>query len=165
MNIIPIYKYTEFIKADFKKFYPQLIGVDLSVESISRIDSGQRLVGIITRVRTEIFEEHYIKVEARKGNYDLWPGIYSFTFEQGIELDEFHFGKIVPRSSLVRCGGIVGSGIYEPGYKMNNIGAVIHLTNRVIIEKGARVVQMEIYCGGDNSFGKYRGQWSKKDIK
>lgn len=162
--VISISEYSKFLHSTNKLHY-QLVGVDLSVQSVSRIDSKSDFLGSILVSKTLISEQYYTEVKSNK--YDIFilePGIYSFVFEQGIKLDSRHYAEIVPRSSLVRCGGVVGSGIYEPGFETKNIAAVVHLTNRIRIEKGARVVQVKIYKGEE--FGIYNGQWnSENDIK
>lgn len=162
--VITIKEYRDFLLCSDALFFPQLVGVDLSLSKVSKIDSGLDSIGLISKKETRIYNDFYEEIPANKiGIFILDPGIYSFVFEQGIQLDSTHYAEIVPRSSLVRCGGIVGAGIYEPGYKTESIGAVVHLTNRLLIEKGARVAQVKIYAG--HEFGIYNGQWNKHDIK
>jgi deoxycytidine triphosphate deaminase len=162
--VIEINEYRDFLLCTPALFYPQLVGVDLSLDKVSRIDSEGEDIGRISKKETDIDENYYEEIEAQNdGFFYLIPGTYSFTFQQGVHLDSSHYAEIVPRSSLVRCGGVVGAGIYEPGYKVENIGAVIHLTNRISIERGARVVQLKIYKG--HEFGIYNGQWKDNDIK
>lgn len=162
--VIPISEYFRFMVVDKSKYYPQLVGVDLSLESVSLIDSGRSILGSIKKNGTEINSDYYYKIDSIDNLFILNPGVYSFVFEQGVHLNSNHYGEIVPRSSLVRCGGVIGSGIYEPGYYTDRIAAVIHLTNRVEIEKGARIVQIKIYKGTE--FGVYDGQWKNgNDIK
>lgn len=161
--IIPILEYRQVIRCSDEVYYPQLVGVDLSVKSISKINSGDEFVGEILTNKTNIFTQHYRQLPTVNGCFLLFPGIYSFTFEQGISLPSDHYSEIVPRSSLVRCGGVIGAGIYEPGYEVENIGCVVHLTNSIKIEVGARVAQIKVYR--EHHFGVYAGQWAQKDIK
>lgn len=160
--VIEIEKYREYLICPQDLFYPQLVGVDLSLERVSKLDSGSSFIGVITKEKT-IMTKPYKTVQPEMNFFNLDPGTYSFVFEQGVCLDSSHYAEIVPRSSLVRCGGVVGAGIYEPGYSVDQIGAVVHLTSKLSIEKGARVVQLKIYKG--HEFGVYNGQWNNNDVK
>ena len=160
--VVEISKYQDFLDCSVDLFYPQLVGVDLSLAKVSRIDSGYASVGAILKTGTSI-GSFYKEISSQGNLFHLSPGVYSFVFEQGINLDSSHYAEIVPRSSLVRCGGLIGSGIYEPGYKVKSIAAVVHLSNYISIERGARVVQLKIYKG--HEFGIYDGQWKDNDIK
>jgi len=96
--------------------------------------------------------------------YQLQPGTYSLTFEQGIKLDANHTAFIRHRSSVLRCGGIITSGVYDPGFEVDEMGGVLIATQPIDIELGARVAQVIIF---ENSTAElYDGQWMKdKDVK
>jgi dUTP pyrophosphatase len=96
--------------------------------------------------------------------FTLQPGTYSLTFEQGIKLDANHTAFIRHRSSVLRCGGIITSGVYDPGFEVDEMGGVLIATQPMDIELGARVAQVIVF---ENSTAElYDGQWQKgKDVK
>jgi len=65
---------------------------------------------------------------------------------------------------VLRCGGIITSGIYDPGFEVDEMGGVLIATKPIVIERGARVAQIIIF---ENSEAEaYNGQWMReKDIK
>lgn len=96
--------------------------------------------------------------------FALNPGTYSLTFEQGVKLPSNKTAFIRHRSSILRCGGIITSGVYDPGFEVDEMGGVLIATRPITIEKGARVAQIIIF---DNSEAElYDGQWQgNKDVK
>lgn len=134
------------------------VGFDLTLKSISKINGGR--IGV-TDNNIMRYEE---VVENTDGSIYLEPGVYSLTFHQSIKLDGNHAGFVVHRSSLQRVGAIISSGVFDPGFECEEIGATMFLHNRVIIEKGARVAQLLIHeCQESELYnGSYQG---KKDLK
>ena len=96
--------------------------------------------------------------------FKLDPGTYSLTFEQGCKLDNKHTAFIRHRSSILRCGGIITSGVYDPSFYVDEMGAVLIATKPIMIERGARVAQLVIFENYEAEA--YSGQFlGKKDIK
>jgi len=89
--------------------------------------------------------------------FQLQPGTYSLTFEQGIKLDANHTAFIRHRSSVLRCGGIITSGVYDPAFYVEEMGAVLVATQPIDIELGARVAQVIIF--ENHEAEAYNGQW------
>jgi deoxycytidine triphosphate deaminase len=86
------------------------------------------------------------------------------TFEQGVKLPSNKTAFIRHRSSILRCGGIITSGVYDPGFEVDEMGAVLIATQPITIEKGARVAQIIIFDNFDAEL--YAGQWQgTKDVK
>ena len=94
----------------------------------------------------------------------LPAGEYSLTFEQGVKLPSGKTAFIRHRSSILRCGGIITSGVYDPGFEVDEMGGVLIATQPITIEKGARVAQIIIFDNFDAEL--YAGQWQgNKDVK
>ena len=138
------------------------VGYDLTVKEIKSINGG-----IVLANKTAV--EDYTEVMPFKnanGNFvfKLDPGTYSLTFEQGCKLDNKHTAFIRHRSSILRCGGIITSGVYDPGFETDEMGGVLIATKPILIEKGARVAQIVMF--ENNSAELYDGQFQgSKDIK
>ena len=138
------------------------VGYDLTLKEVKQINGG------IVMADKTIVDEYTEIMPTKNANgkliYKLEPGTYSITFEQGVELHATRTAFIRHRSSILRCGGMITSGIFDPGFKVDEMGAVLIATKPIIIERGARVAQ--IYIFENNPAELYAGQWSgKKDYK
>ena len=138
------------------------VGYDLTLKEVKRINGG-----IISSDKT--FVHPYVdqvttSPEDDKEFFMLTPGAYSLTFEQGVKLPSNKTAFIRHRSSILRCGATITSGVYDPGFEVEEMGGVLIATEPIMIEKGARVAQIIIF---DNSEAElYDGQWQgNKDVK
>ncbi len=137
------------------------VGYDLTLKEVKRINGGTVLSDkTIVDSYTGVTE---YELEGRV-RFSLEPGTYSLTFEQGVKLPSNKTAFIRHRSSILRCGGIITSGVYDPGFEVDEMGGVLIATQPITIEKGARVAQIIIF---DNSEAQlYDGQWQgTKDVK
>ena len=138
------------------------VGYDLTLKEIKKIKGG-----IVLKESTGLSDYEPVMptlTSNEKFIFELQPGTYSLTFEQGIKLDANHTAFIRHRSSVLRCGGIITSGVYDPGFEVDEMGGVLVATQPIDIELGARVAQVIIF---ENTTAKlYNGQWQKdKDVK
>lgn len=138
------------------------VGYDLTVKAIKKVNGG-----IVMSDKTIV--EEYTEVAPIKNNndkliYKLEPGTYSLTFEQGVKLPTNTTAFVRHRSSILRCGGIITSGVYDPGFEVDEMGAVLIATQPIIIERGARVAQIIVFENYEAEA--YSGQWQgSKDVK
>ena len=137
------------------------VGYDLTLKEVKQIVGGT-----VFSDKTEVlpYLEVPTFVKDSKTVYTLSPGSYSLTFEQGVKLPSGKTAFIRHRSSILRCGAIITSGVYDPGFEVDEMGGVLIATRPINIEKGARVAQIIIF---DNSEAElYDGQWQgNKDVK
>lgn len=138
------------------------VGYDLTLKEVKRINGGMVLSD------KTIIEDYtpippYMSANG-KMLFKLEPDTYSITFEQGIKLDLTHTAFIRHRSSVLRNGGIITSGVYDPNFEVEEMGAVLIATKPIVIEKGSRIAQVIIF---ENHLSQaYNGQFQKsKDIK
>ena len=138
------------------------VGYDLTLKAVNRVNGG-----MVLKDKTSI--EDYQTVQSvisptGKHIFTLEPGVYSLTFDQGCKLPENRTAIIRHRSSILRCGAIITSGIYDPGFEVNEMGGVLFVNNKMHIEKGARVAQIVMIENAPAEL--YDGQWQKdKDVK
>lgn len=138
------------------------VGYDLTLKGVKRIKGGT----VTTRqtIVTPYEELSTITMDDGSKYYILAPGSYSLTFEQGVKLPTNKTAFIRHRSSILRCGAIITSGVYDPGFEVDEMGAVLIATQPITIEKGARVAQIIIF--DNNEADAYDGQWQgTKDVK
>lgn len=140
-----------------------IVGIDLTVQKMRRIVGGS-----LWSDKTELDEyedlEIFTHIDGRLF-YSLEPGGYSVTFEQGIQLPDNVTGFIRHRSSMVRMGATITSGVFDPNFYTDNMGAVLFTIAPISIELKSRVAQlilMENYA----TTHLYNGQWQgSKDYK
>lgn len=146
------------------------VGYDLTLKEVTRINGGAVFSDkTVVHEYTPIAPFDTADTSADQDGtgrviFALNPGTYSLTFEQGVKLPSNKTAFIRHRSSILRCGGIITSGVYDPGFEVDEMGGVLIATQPITIEKGARVAQIIIF---DNSEAKlYDGQWQgNKDVK
>lgn len=137
------------------------VGYDLTLKEVKQIAGGT-----VFSDKTEVLPYLEVPTSTFFGKivYNLSPGSYSLTFEQGVKLPSNKTAFIRHRSSVLRCGATITSGVYDPGFEVDEMGGVLIATRPITIEVGARVAQIIIF---DNSEAElYDGQWQgTKDVK
>ena len=138
------------------------VGYDLTVKEIKKINGG-----VVMSDKTIINDYTPVTLMNNTNDkfvYKLEPGTYSLTFEQGIKLPTNRTAFIRHRSSVLRCGGIITSGVFDPSFYVDEIGAVLIATEHMIIEKGARVAQLIVFENheADAYNGQFLGSLDKK---
>ena len=137
------------------------VGYDLTLKEVKLIKGGSVLAD-----RTLVADYVEVAVQDKAGRFlfALNPGTYSLTFDQGVKLPTNKTAFIRHRSSILRCGATITSGVYDPGFEVDEMGAVLFVTQPINIEKGARVAQIIIM--DNNEADAYDGQWQgNKDVK
>lgn len=138
------------------------VGYDLTLKEVKRTNGGMVLSDkTIVDEYTPVLP---IQTPTGKILFKLEPDTYSITFEQGIKLDLYHTAFIRHRSSILRNGGIITSGLYDPNFEVEEMGAMLVTTKPLTIERGARVAQVIIM---ENHLSEaYNGQFQgSKDLK
>lgn len=133
------------------------VGYDLTLKEIKRINGGMVLAD------KTIIDDYtpVLPVQTTTGKllYKLEPDTYSITFEQGCKLDLNHTAFIRHRSSILRNGGIITSGVYDPNFEVDEMGAILIATKPLAIEKGARIAQIIVFENYTSEA--YNGQFQK----
>jgi len=137
------------------------VGYDLTLKEVKSINGG-------TVLSDKTIVNSYNEVPSSelegKTRFTLEPGTYSLTFEQGVKLPSNKTAFIRHRSSILRCGGIITSGVYDSGFEVDEMGGVLIATQPITIEKGARVAQIIVFENYEAEL--YDGQWmGTKDVK
>lgn len=96
--------------------------------------------------------------------WKLPPGVYSVTFNEGGKIPQGLCGWFLPRSSIIRTGNDVRSGLYDAGFECENFGATLHVRRSLFLEINARIAQFVMAKAEVSEL--YDGQWQgKKDVK
>jgi deoxycytidine triphosphate deaminase len=117
------------------------VGIDLTVKEIRQI-SGGSLYKDSTKLGEYLTVTPSIDNNGKEGWMLISGHAYSVTFDQGVQLGSVHTAFIRHRSSLLRMGWTCTSGVYDPGFEVDEMGAVIMGNTNIFIEKGARIAQI-----------------------
>ena len=132
---------------------PAQVGYDLSIKSISKLKGG----GKIYKDKTVVNDLEEIAYNGFDNGWWIDPGTYDVMCNEGCDIPANRTAMVRQRSSLLRNGAIIASSIFDPGFKTNNIGTVMIVTERIFIEKNARIAQM--YFHENNEGELYDGQF------
>ena len=132
---------------------PAQVGYDLSIKSISKLKGG----GKVLKDKTVVNDLEEVTYNGCDNGWWLDPGTYDVMCNEGSDIAANRTAMVRQRSSLLRNGAIIASSIFDPGFKTNNIGTVMIVTERIFIEKNARIAQM--YFHENNEGELYDGQF------
>ena len=131
-------------------------GIDLNVTKISRVCGSP---GIIPRKGKTTLPQ-YATEEVQSGIWHLEEGIYDLVFAQGCKIPADRMMLIKHRSSVLRSGAIVDSGIFDAGFETENLGAFLIVHHPIQIEYFARVAQAVAFESKEVE-NLYDGQWQR----
>lgn len=146
------------------------VGIDLTVKAISQIQNGIILKDSAKILPYKEVESDFYQLNSEDSTEEIeaWilaPGIYSLTFNQGIKLDSKHCAQIIHRSSILRSGALITSGIFDNGFECKEMGATLFVFNPITIEKESRIAQIIIHETNEVT-ELYDGNYQKeKDLK
>jgi len=133
---------------------PQQVGVDLTVKYIAQLVGG-------AMINESTQHGNQLEIFPYEGYYDLLPGAYSVTFDQGLKaLDADEHAYVEQRSSLNRNGSRLQGSVYDPGYFTPNLGATLYVGVPIKIAEHARVAQLLIELNEPATLyaGQYQGE-------
>ena len=137
---------------------PAQVGIDLSLASVHYCNGGSMVYRDRTEIDPEIFtEKETVQVDGKEC-WMLDPGTYAITFNEGCKIPAYAAGFILHRSSLYRTGNSIVSPVWDPGFATDQMGTVLVVNVRLIVEKNARVAQMLVHTT-DGDAELYDGQW------
>ena len=134
--------------------------IDWTADRIALLDDTSNRIVITETAKS--FRNHIELPVSDDGLITLQPNsefdIYSDVY---VEVPEGYAALLILRSTFVRNGLILASGLYDSGFK-GNIGAVLHTGNKTIaIGKGTRLGQI-MFIASDSA-GVYAGGYNTKD--
>ena len=138
-------------------------GVDIRIAKVNKVKGK---LGVVPETGKTILPDyepiqplHYMKNEGERiYGWMLGPGVYDIEFVEGVNIDSFHAMKPLTRSSLVRMGARIDSGLYDAGFNTEHCGAMLYVTTPVIIAVNARVAQI-VCLESDEVHNLYNGQF------
>ena len=131
------------IESEFSK--RAQIGIDLSVQKIEWVSAGTTVYTDKTIVDPFFYHEQPLIIIDGKECWRLSRGVYSVTFNEGINVPVDCAAKITHRSSLYRGGTIIESPWWDPGFHCEIMNSTMIVNSSIIIEKNARIAQIAFW--------------------
>lgn len=142
----------------------QPAGFDLTVQTVSRFTSTGALD--LTNARRRLADIEPLPwpvaiTEEAQLPLVLQPGAYLVTYNEVIAVPPDCAGIVLPRSSLMRCGGVLHSALWDPGYEGRGQG-LLTVGAPLELYPNARIAQLVMFmleqAAGKLYDGKFQGE-------
>lgn len=138
--------------SNYKTENIQMQGIDLRLRNLYALFD----YGVIPREgKTEIPKSQLIDLNEP---IMIEPGYYEVEFEEGCSIPDNVCMKPMTRSSVVRCGGEIRSGLFDAGFATDHIGAFLKVERTIVLERGSRLAQAVCFTS-DTVQNLYNGQF------
>ena len=136
-------------------------GVDLTLREVALLQSPGRIAvadsqRLVSDLAPLVFDG--------MGFIDLMPGAYSITYNEIVHLPRNIMALATPRSSLLRCGVMVNTAVWDAGYSGRSQSLmVVYNPHGFRLQRNARIVQLVFLRLTQKTEG-YRGAYQKENI-
>ena len=125
-----------------------------------RIDKIFKIENDVFEIDKDNNKKHRSLTELKTDKDDFYflnEGTYSVVMENDITVGDNECGFVITRSTFIRNGCFLTSGLYDSGYKGHMVSC-LHVTSGALkIQKGTRIGQY--LCFHCNSLYKYNGSY------
>jgi len=141
-------------------------GIDVRVKQVFEFDKNfdglliNNIGWIPKEGKTKLPKEVEIEPNRFECGYGwlLYPGYYEITFVEGCSVPNDCCMEFKTRSSVVRCGGEVRSGLFDAGFETEHMGAFLKVEEPMFIACDSRLAQVIVH-GTNKVENTYNGQW------
>lgn len=133
--------------------------VDIRLDHVEKIEASDFILD-------EDDKTHRITSEMRvqaDGFYVLPPGSYKVRMKNVVSVTQNEAGVVISRSTLIRNGVYLCSGLYDTGYTGSMVALLVVTAGTAKIKKGARIGQYLILESESN--GDYVGSYQDMNLK
>ena len=115
-------------------------GIDLTLREVALLQSPGRIVvadsqRLVSDLAPLVFDS--------SGYIDLMPGAYSITYNEIVHLPRNIMALATPRSSLLRCGVMVNTAVWDAGYSGRSQSLmVVYNPQGFRLQRNARIIQL-----------------------
>jgi dUTP pyrophosphatase len=136
-------------------------GVDLTLREVALLQSPGR-IGVSNSQR--LVSDLSPLVFDGLGFIDLMPGAYVITYNEIVHLPGDIMALATPRSSLLRCGVMVNTAVWDAGYSGRSQSLmVVYNSQGFRLQKNARIVQL-IFLKLTKETEGYQGAYQGENI-
>ena len=136
-------------------------GIDLTLESVERFTSP----GYIDFSNSERVLSETQKIDFdQNGWIYLEKGTYKITYNEVVSIPTDALALARTRSSLLRCGASIGTGVWDAGYRGRS-SSLLYVSNDmgINLKKNARVLQL-VFFDLDTETEKYSGTYQNENV-
>ena len=139
----------------------QPAGFDLTISGVSRF-SG---IGALdfTNEQRELPDLDPLHFDSGGHPITLGPGGYLVTYSEEIHVPDDCAGLVLPRSSLMRCGAVLHSALWDPGYRGRGQG-LLTVHNELLLYPRARIGQFILIRTEQAAEKLYSGKYQGENL-
>lgn len=136
-------------------------GVDLTLREVAMLQSPGRIAvkdsqRLVSNLAPLVFDG--------LGFIDLMPGVYIITYNEIVHLPKNVMALATPRSSLLRCGVMVNTAVWDAGYSGRSQSLlVVYNPQGFRLQRNARIVQLVFLWLTGETEG-YHGAYQQENI-
>ena len=144
---------------DLKQMQPN--GFDLTLREVSLLQSAGKIAAensqrLVSELAPLVFDG--------MGFIDLMPGAYVITYNEIVHLPKNIMALATPRSSLLRCGVMVNTAVWDAGYSGRSQSLLtVYNPQGFRLQRNARIVQL-IFLQLTQATEGYRGAYQRENI-
>lgn len=139
----------------------QPAGFDLSLQAVSCFNGTGCLD--FSNLKRSLPQVEQLEFTGSDKFLELGPGGYLVTYNEQITVPTDCAGIVLPRSSLMRCGAVLHSALWDPGYSGRGQGLLsVHQTLKLY--KDARIGQFVLFVLEAEADAKYSGTYQGENL-
>lgn len=119
--------------------------IDLKIDKVFLPQQGVFILSEEKRVHRGSKELLPRKFQDEDDWWGLQPGFYEIVFKNEIKLPKGEAGFVIPRSTLVRNGVYLATGLYDSGYEGMMVSGLHVTTGPFYVKKGTRLAQFLLF--------------------
>lgn len=155
MLLHPESQFTYTKITDVEKGDVQPNAVDIRLDEVEKIEASDFVLDDNEK-KHRITSKLSVQAD---GFYVLQPGSYKVTMKNKVQIGQSEAGVVISRSTLIRNGVYLCSGLYDTGYKGSMVALLVVTTGTAKIKKGTRIGQYLILESESN--GEYQGNYGE----
>jgi dUTP pyrophosphatase len=136
-------------------------GIDLTLREVALLQSPGRIT--VADSQRQVSDLAPLVFDGL-GFIDLMPGAYVITYNEVVHLPKNIMALATPRSSLLRCGVMVNTAVWDAGYSGRSQSLmVVYNPHGFRLQRNTRIVQLVFYRLTQKTEG-YRGAYQGENI-
>lgn len=145
----------------------QPAGYDLTLKAVAQF-RGQGALDLSNAKRAlpvteELAWEGLDSEEEEEESVGLAPGAYLVTYNEEVAVPLCCAAIVLPRSSLLRCGAVLHSALWDPGYRGRGQG-LLSVTAPLRLYKNARIGQIVFFRLETEAAAGYTGVYQSENL-
>ncbi len=140
----------------------QPAGFDLSLQAVAKFGNTAGALDFSNEKR-ELPDTVPLEFKHQESSVELSPGGYLVTYNEQITVPPDCAGIVLPRSSLMRCGAVLHSALWDPGYSGRGQG-LMTVYHPLKLYKDARIGQFVLIRLEGEAKDQYSGNYQGENL-